>query len=186
MKHTRIEFNFGNYRFTGIPLLSWALFIMGLFGAHRVYLQRPYAFWQTILLLSASFFIYSTLEGIKLDKGKGRYKHYLRVLFVKIGFWKSLDKYVDIICLTRRAKHNIITKKGEEDVPGYFRYEIYFASRNHLDTILVKTAYSRTDADHDLQALSEMFDREWVQYNPACRRPRKVLGRKDNLANIVI
>lgn len=176
MIHTRLDYSFGRDRLKEVVYLAGFLWGSGLIFIYQAVTKDVSLFLVAALLTLLGLLAFSTIEGVKLDTKSRRYKHYLRILFIKIGLWKSFNPYGDILCLRSSVKYMRETECGEINGGGYFRYEIYLANKNHLKMILIKTADSRADAEHDAHDLGCKLGMEWVQYNPACRRPRRVLG----------
>ena len=137
-----------------------------------------------IILFVVGILVTTLKEGIIIDPVERWYQYYFSVLSIKFGGRKNLDSYTDILCLRYKKKYSLYTEyQGEKEMDGGVRHEIYLASPNHLNMILIKTANSNVDAEAKAHELGQQLGLEWVQYNPGARRPRKVLGGK-NVRNI--
>lgn len=160
------------YIFLGIFLLTsgilyYKVFIKGIEGL----------FGGAAILLAIAALLLFSVEGIQLDTEKKRFRYYLHILFLKIGIWKSWESYTDLILLRSKTRSSVMTDLGYViESANTAVYEIYMASPNHFELILLKKVLSRHDAEHDVDQLSAQMDLPWVQYNPGRRNRREVLG----------
>jgi len=133
------------YIFLGIFLLTSGIFyykvfvkgLEGLFGG------------AAILLIIVGLLLFA-VEGIQIDIKRKRFRYYLYVLFFKIGIWKSWESYTDLILLRSKTRSSVMTDQGYVlERANTAIYEIYKASPNHFDLVMLKKFISNHDAEHD-------------------------------------
>lgn len=170
---TRIYIFIGIFLLTG-GIVYYKVFIKGIEGL----------FGGAAIILAIAALLLFSVEGIQLDIHKKRFRYYLHVLFLKIGIWKSWETYTDLILLRSKTRSSVMTDQGYVlERASTAVYEIYMASPNHFDLILLKKVLSKHKAEQDVDRLAVQMKLPWIQYNPGRRRPREVLGGLDHKMN---
>lgn len=177
MVYTQLEHRFRKNRTVGLVFLLVFIPVI-IITSNRPGFFSTQASQSTIAVAFLIGLIVSFIgEGILLNTERGKYKHYISLLFFKLGFWKDYTPYSDIVVLRTKEKFLSPSEEGEElYTKGETKYEVYLASPNHLQLILIKVLYSLADAEHEAHDLGSKMGKEWVQYNPGGLRPRKVFG----------
>ncbi|MEO1449442.1 MAG: hypothetical protein AAFV07_07915 [Bacteroidota bacterium] len=127
-------------------------------------------------LIGATFLAMRT--GVQVDTSKHKIRRYFGVWGVRMGFWKNLNRYADILMLQqiRSTGYGELVAAGNQtgtkDTKGIS--EIYLANHNHLHRFLIRIYYRNRKADAAVKALADATGFPYVRYNPANRRPREV------------
>lgn len=176
MTNNTIDSRFG---IAGMGVVFLVSSIPILIGAVLIYRSAFYDLPVIIgpLIILIGMVGYTVREGVLINPDEKWYKYYFKVLSIRFGRRKKLDAYEEILCLRYNSKFRFYNEyQGEKEVKGGVRHEIYLASPNHLNMILVKAANSSLDAEEQAHELGQKLEMEWVQYNPGGRRSRIVLG----------
>ena len=146
-----------------LPVIGVALFISEI-----IYLE-------SIPLVIIGLTILLSYSGIIIDLNGNRYKYYVWVLGLKVGKWRSLSEYGDLLVLRRKRStgynFNGITMARLSSV----EYELLFANSNHLRQVLISKYDDIEEAYEEAGRLEKITQREFVQFNPGMKFPRKNL-----------
>lgn len=177
MANTQFDHRFGIDKTKRLILGGCILLCLGAFLLRMTIIEGRPVPMLGIFLLVIGIIGCTIREGILIDPVENWYKYYFRLGFINLGVRKKLDTYQDILCLRYKKKVSRYTEnQGEIERDAGVQYEVYLASPNHFDMILVHTSKSNIEAEEKAHILGQDLGMEWVQYNPGGRRPRKVLG----------
>ncbi|MEL6250599.1 MAG: hypothetical protein AAFR87_01205 [Bacteroidota bacterium] len=172
MKHNHIRsYSFGKKGLQALNFFGAGLFVLSLVAWNISY-ERMEALplFPTILTILGLGFLLSR-TGVKIDPARDRYKYYFNFLALTFGNWKSLNSYGEVVLL--RSKYQ---QKKARFQPEKVVYDLYMGTQNHLKLLFISSIQSSEEAELEAMQLALLFKRDWVEYNPGFRRPRRILG----------
>lgn len=128
-------------------------------------------------LIGLGFLFYRT--GLAFDVSKRRFRTFFTVYGIKLGRWEKLSDYPDLVVLRSKKKYSEEELDGEIPTYGdssWIEYELYLASPNHFNLILINSYEDKMTSYHAAEDLVSLIGCELVQYNPGQRRRRKLLS----------
>ncbi|MDW3650933.1 MAG: hypothetical protein R8P61_27900 [Bacteroidia bacterium] len=172
MKHNHIRsYSFGKRGLQVLNFFGAALFVLSLlaWGISYERMETLPLFPAILTVLGLGLLLSRT--GVKVDPGGDRYKYYFRFLALTFGSWKSLKTYGEVVLL--RSKYQ---KQKARYRPENVVYNLYLGTQNHLKLLFISSIQSLEKAELEALQLALLFKRDWVEYNPGFRRPRRILG----------
>lgn len=170
---TRLSFSHGVENLLFVPALGAMLLVGTVIACWNMGIIPPLAVLPVLLGIT----LLAMRSGVQIDAQNRKVRNYLSIWGMRLGRWKNLNRYQDILMLQqiRSNGHGFLAagnQTGTRDTKGIS--EIYLTNHNHLDRFLVKVYYRTKKADTAVRALADATGFEYVRYNPGKRRARTV------------
>lgn len=159
------------------PLMVTFLTIVVLLFGIALMLTLPWFIGVFCFLATFAAFIYGTFSttGIDFSVNTRQVRLYSYVFFKKKGEWKDLDKYHDIAILSsNKAQTQHVGFMPVSRTAKFKTYDVYLLGVNHWKKIFVESFDKLDLANNQVKKLVEMFDLQFVTYNPKRISKRRV------------
>ena len=120
-------------------LYPLALTVVGyVFFLFTITLFISGAFIVGIVFLIIGVFLSFSVVGIQVDSEKNRFNYYERILFVKMGKWRSFDEFPDVSVLTINQKHSSRSLTNMEFTSKSIVYKVHLLNETHREKIMIQ------------------------------------------------
>ena len=118
-----------------------------------------------------------SFSGVLIDTKNKKIKIYTWILFFKVGFWDTIDDYQDILVLRKKRTFRMGRHgdHGADVSTSQVDFEIFLARKNHIDKVLIARKSNYEKAANIAREIADQLNFEWVKFNPAGRKVRKVM-----------
>lgn len=152
-----------------------AIFIMFFFLIISLVMPIYLMILFLIIDISVLIFVLFSSSGIDFNCSESKFRLYSKRFFVKKGEWKDIDKYHDIAILSSNKSQSFyLGFTGVGNTVKFKTYDVYLLGVNHWKKIFVASFDNLDLANNQVKKLVEMFDLQFVTYNPKRISKRRV------------
>ncbi|WP_375239760.1 hypothetical protein [Aurantibacter sp.] len=140
---------------------------MGL--ALFTHLELPQTFIGLILLI-LGLFLATAKDGIILDKRNNKFKKTIFFLGLRLGKWKSFERFTDIAILTGNIGlgfYRFIASQKTTTFHSNKVFEVYMLTKNHRERIILKRYKQEEKATISAQDLAYELGMELNIFSPS-------------------
>lgn len=141
----------------GITLLLCGIILLGTFDSRAN---------VGIIVLFLGILVVFTRKGTIVDFKNQRIKHYIAILFLKFGKWKTLHEYSYVLLLRLNQKSYGYSHTGVQFTERKKVYRICLLNKNHRKRLNITDFKDKNKALSEAQGIAQNLKFEFVDYNP--------------------
>ena len=149
-------------------------------------------------VLVASLFPFCIVSGAQTDPKRGAFRTFAGFFGLKIGRWKTYDKYPELVLLHKKkvfslhftgmtgiqqpwnrkefSRSSNFLSSNWQPTGSFYTYELYAMDPLHDDRILINRTDHEEKHEQMVRDMCALTGLPWVSYSPFARFPKKRLG----------